>query len=62
MNESFARSFIGSMDILARGSDGEMLIDITDFLKRDALGVIKSKTSKHNCRNYYFHLKNHIKD
>ncbi len=40
VNESFARSFIGSMDVLARGSNGEMLVDLTEFLKRDALSII----------------------
>jgi len=40
VNESFARSFISFIDVLSRDSDGAMLVDLTAFLKRDALNIV----------------------
>lgn len=39
VRESFARSFLWSADITAEGPDGELLVDISSFLTRDALDV-----------------------
>ncbi|GJL91604.1 zinc-dependent metalloprotease [Hyphococcus sp.] len=42
VRESFARSFIWAGDVEATGPAGESLVDISSFLTRDALGVVKS--------------------
>ncbi len=39
VRESFARSFLWSGDIAAEGPNGELLVDISSFLIRDALDV-----------------------
>jgi len=39
VRESFARSFIWSGDIISESPDGELLVDISSFLTRDALDV-----------------------
>ena len=41
VRESFARSFIWSADIIAENTDGSLLVDISSFLTRDALSVVK---------------------
>ena len=48
VRESFARSFLWSGDITAQGPNGELLVDISSFLIRDALnvrGTLKSHPS-----------------
>ncbi len=42
VEQSFARSFIWSGEIIAEGPDGEMLVDFQSFVLRDALDVIGS--------------------
>ncbi len=42
VRESFARSFIWAGEVSATGPAGESLVDISDFLTRDALGVVKT--------------------
>jgi hypothetical protein len=39
VRDSFARSFIWSGEILGTGPDGEVLVDMSSYLTRDALGV-----------------------
>lgn len=39
VRDSFARSFIWSGEILGTGPDGELLVDMSSYLTRDALGV-----------------------
>jgi len=39
VRESFARSFIWSGEIIAESGEGELLVDLSDFLTRDALDV-----------------------
>jgi len=39
VSESFARSFIGSVDIL--GTQDGLIVDLTEFLTRDALGLVQ---------------------
>ncbi|MEZ5998223.1 MAG: zinc-dependent metalloprotease [Hyphomonas sp.] len=39
VRESFARSFLWSGDIIATGPNGELLVDLSGFLTRDALDV-----------------------
>lgn len=39
VRESFARSFVWAGDIIAEGPDGELLVDLSGFLTRDALDV-----------------------
>ncbi|MHA7872744.1 MAG: DUF5117 domain-containing protein, partial [Hyphococcus sp.] len=39
VRESFARSFLWAGDIAAEGPNGELLVDISSFLTRDALNV-----------------------
>ncbi|MGJ8564205.1 MAG: zinc-dependent metalloprotease [Alphaproteobacteria bacterium] len=41
VRESFAPSFIASLGVLAEKSDGSVLVDLTDFLTRDALGIVQ---------------------
>ena len=41
VTESFARSFLASAEIVAVQPDGSVLIDLTDFLTRDGLGIIQ---------------------
>jgi len=40
VRESFARSFVWSGDIASEGPNGELLVDITKFVTRDALNVV----------------------
>ncbi|HPE47348.1 MAG TPA: zinc-dependent metalloprotease [Hyphomonas sp.] len=40
VRESFAQSFIWSGEVIAEGPDGQLLVDISGFLTRDALDVI----------------------
>ncbi len=40
VEQSFARSFIWSGDIIAEGPDGELLVDFQSFVLRDALDVV----------------------
>lgn len=40
VKQSFARSFIWSGEIEAEGPDGELLVDLSGFLLRDAIGVV----------------------
>ncbi len=40
VEQSFARSFIWSGDIIAEGPDGELLVDFQNFVLRDALDVV----------------------
>lgn len=40
VRESFARSFLWAGEIAATGPDGEILVDLSSFLTRDALGVV----------------------
>ena len=42
VRESFARSFLWSGAILAKNAEGELLVDLSDFLTRDHFGVVKS--------------------
>ncbi|WP_425408772.1 zinc-dependent metalloprotease [Hyphococcus sp.] len=42
VRESFARSFLWAGEITATGPDGEILVDLSSFLTRDALGVVSS--------------------
>ncbi len=42
VRESFARSFIWSEKVTATGPNGESLVDISGFLTRDALGVVRA--------------------
>ncbi|MEO1188841.1 MAG: DUF5117 domain-containing protein, partial [Pseudomonadota bacterium] len=42
VRESFARSFLWSGEITATGPNGESLVDISSFLTRDALGIVKT--------------------
>lgn len=39
--ESFARSFLATSDVLATGQKGELLIDLSKFLKRDTLNLVQ---------------------
>ncbi len=41
VQESFARSFLGTVEILATNKDGAILIDLSDFLKRDGLNLVQ---------------------
>lgn len=41
VRESFAPSFLASMKVAAEDSDGGVLVDMTDFLTRDALSVVQ---------------------
>ncbi len=41
VRESFAPSFIASLTIAAERPDGSVLVDITEFLTRDALGLVQ---------------------
>lgn len=42
VRESFARSFLWSGEIMAVNADGALLVDLSSFLTRDHLGVVKS--------------------
>ena len=42
VRESFARSFLWSGEISETGPDGQSLVDISSFLTRDALGIVKT--------------------
>ncbi|NNE58147.1 MAG: DUF5117 domain-containing protein [Hellea sp.] len=39
VDESFADSFLASLDVIAQGSRGAVLVDLTDFLTRDGLRI-----------------------
>ncbi len=41
VRESFARSFMATTNIMATGADGEILIDLSAFLKRDGLNLVQ---------------------
>ena len=41
VRESFARSFLASADVKAENADGSVVIDLTDFLTRDGLGLVQ---------------------
>ncbi len=41
VRESFARSFMATTDIMATSADGEILIDLSAFLKRDGLNLVQ---------------------
>ena len=42
VRESFARSFLWAGDVTATGPNGEVLVDITTFLTRDALNLVSA--------------------
>ncbi|PQA85361.1 zinc-dependent metalloprotease [Hyphococcus luteus] len=42
VRESFARSFLWAGEVTATGPNGESLVDISGFLTRDSLGVVKA--------------------
>ncbi|MCA8901380.1 MAG: zinc-dependent metalloprotease [Hyphomonas sp.] len=40
VRQSFASSFVWAGDVIAEGANGELLVDISGYLKRDTLGVV----------------------
>ncbi len=41
VDESFADSFLASLEVIAEGPGGGVLVDLTDFLTRDGLGLVQ---------------------
>ncbi len=41
VKESFAPSFLAALKVTATDTDGSVLVDMTDFLTRDALGLVQ---------------------
>ena len=41
VDESFADSFLASLEVVAEGPNGGVLVDLTDFLNRDGLGLVQ---------------------
>lgn len=52
VRESFARSFLWAGEIAATGPNGEILVDISSFLTRDALGVVPALKNHPRGGNY----------